>query len=65
MKYCEKCGNHLLDEAIMCPKCGCSVGSKPPTKEQKEKSKSQAIGAILIIAAAIVIAVVLIAISQY
>ena len=22
MKYCEHCGNELLDEAVMCPKCG-------------------------------------------
>ena len=29
MKYCEKCGNELLDEAVICPKCGC------PTAEYK------------------------------
>ena len=22
MKYCVYCGNELLDEAVMCPKCG-------------------------------------------
>lgn len=27
MKYCEKCGAELLDEAIVCPKCGCRVKS--------------------------------------
>ena len=26
MKYCTHCGNQLLDEAIVCPKCGCAVG---------------------------------------
>ena len=25
MKYCTHCGNQLLDEAIVCPKCGCAV----------------------------------------
>ncbi len=25
MKYCEKCGNELFDEAVICPKCGCAV----------------------------------------
>lgn len=25
MKYCSKCGNELMDEAIICPKCGCQV----------------------------------------
>ena len=42
MKYCEKCGNQLLDEAVMCPKCGCAVAGKQPTKEQNEKAKNQA-----------------------
>ena len=27
MKYCSKCGNELLDEAVICPKCGCPVES--------------------------------------
>ena len=25
MKYCVKCGNELLDEAVICPKCGCAA----------------------------------------
>ncbi len=25
MKYCTHCGNEVLDEAVICPKCGCSV----------------------------------------
>lgn len=28
MKYCQHCGNELVDEAIVCPKCGCSVDKK-------------------------------------
>ena len=27
MKYCSHCGNELVDEAIICPKCGCSAGN--------------------------------------
>lgn len=27
MKYCSKCGNELLDEAVICPKCGCPVAN--------------------------------------
>lgn len=23
MKFCTKCGNELMDEAVICPKCGC------------------------------------------
>ena len=65
MKYCEKCGNQLLDEAIMCPKCGCAVAGKQPTKEQNEKSKNQAKGAIMIIAGiGIIIATIIAVIIQ-
>jgi len=57
MKYCEKCGNQLFDEAVMCPKCGCAVAPKKPTKQQKEQAKNQAKGAILIIAAIAIIVI--------
>lgn len=36
--YCKKCGNEIFDEAVICPKCGCStkeevaVTEKPKTK---------------------------------
>ena len=26
MKYCQKCGAELVDEAVVCPQCGCSQG---------------------------------------
>ena len=25
MKYCSHCGKEVLDEAVICPNCGCSV----------------------------------------
>ena len=28
MKYCTKCGKELLDEAVVCPGCGCAVDDK-------------------------------------
>ena len=28
MKYCSKCGKELLDEAVVCPGCGCSMDNK-------------------------------------
>lgn len=31
MKYCSKCGNELLDEAVICPKCGCAVETASST----------------------------------
>ena len=32
MKYCTHCGHELLDEAVMCPYCGCMVN--PPIKQE-------------------------------
>ena len=63
MKYCEKCGNQLLDEAVMCPKCGCAVAGKQPTKEQNEKAKNQAKGAIFIIAGIAIIVIFVLLVS--
>ena len=25
MKYCNKCGNEMVDDAVVCPRCGCMV----------------------------------------
>ena len=27
MKFCSKCGKEILDEAVVCPGCGCAVVS--------------------------------------
>ena len=27
MKFCQNCGKELLDEAVICPGCGCQVKS--------------------------------------
>lgn len=27
MKFCQKCGKQLMDEAVICPGCGCAVGN--------------------------------------
>ena len=33
MKYCDKCGAEMLDEAVMCVKCGNTVGAEGKAKE--------------------------------
>ncbi len=33
MKFCSKCGKEILDEAIVCPNCGCAVVN-PNTPQQ-------------------------------
>ena len=25
MKFCSKCGNEMVEEAVVCPHCGCAV----------------------------------------
>lgn len=40
MKFCAKCGNEVLDEAVVCMKCGCKIDateSSQPQPIQKEK----------------------------
>lgn len=29
MKFCEKCGKEIMDEAVVCPHCGCQTQHKP------------------------------------
>jgi uncharacterized membrane protein YvbJ len=29
MKFCSKCGKEILDEAVVCPGCGCAVAPVP------------------------------------
>ena len=42
MKYCSHCANELLDEAVICPQCGCPVAptpvAKPPRKPIPKKT---------------------------
>ncbi|MBR3553752.1 MAG: zinc ribbon domain-containing protein [Clostridia bacterium] len=30
MKYCQKCGKEIMDEAVICPGCGCAVQQAAP-----------------------------------
>lgn len=41
MKYCSKCGNELLDEAVICPKCGCMVEGTKNLNIQKTNETSE------------------------
>ncbi len=51
MKYCYKCGNELVDDAYVCPKCGCLCeNSKPtprPTDVEDKPIKGTALGIVL------------------
>ena len=28
MKFCQKCGKEIMDEAVVCPSCGCAIEDK-------------------------------------
>ncbi len=30
MKFCTKCGKELMDDAVICPACGCATEEKSP-----------------------------------
>ncbi|MCR4726389.1 MAG: zinc ribbon domain-containing protein [Clostridia bacterium] len=47
MKYCSKCGTELVDEAVVCVKCGCAVGSLGNEPEVKKKNAVALLGFIL------------------
>lgn len=37
MKYCSHCGKEIMDEAVMCPHCGCAVESTPKVNDEPNK----------------------------
>ncbi len=39
MKYCSHCGKEVLDDAVICPNCGCSVDAAP--KQQSAPAPQQ------------------------
>ncbi len=38
MKYCDKCGAEMMDEAVVCTKCGCAVET---TQEVQKKERNK------------------------
>lgn len=61
MKFCTKCGNELLDDAVICPKCGNSVDYKNVnvnenlnTDQGKETSSLKTIALLFMIIATVI-----------
>ena len=48
MKYCAQCGAQLVDEAVVCPKCGCAV-APVKTVDPNASPKSRLITLLLCI----------------
>lgn len=38
MKYCQKCGKEIMEQAVVCPSCGCAVNGNALTEQSSEKS---------------------------
>lgn len=41
MKYCSHCGSEVVDDAVVCPKCGCAIeGANNPAPKTNSGSAS-------------------------
>lgn len=40
MKYCEKCGKELMDDAVVCVGCGCPATDNGPAPLQNKQAAS-------------------------
>ena len=53
MKYCSKCGSELLDEAVVCPKCGCEteygVSQKEKAKQIEDNNGAKTFGILSLV----------------
>ena len=38
MKFCSKCGKEVVDEAVICPNCGCSTENNVPANTAGDSS---------------------------
>lgn len=41
MKFCVKCGSEIMEESVICPKCGCMVDGKLQNKSNGSSSGLQ------------------------
>ncbi len=41
MKYCSKCGHQLIDEAVICVKCGCGVGRTSVNHNKESRTEKE------------------------
>ena len=39
-KFCSNCGNEVVDEAVICPKCGVSVSPKNQNVSPKSNNSN-------------------------
>lgn len=55
MKFCSKCGKEIMDEAVICPNCGCAVENKaqavqaPAVQVPKSAKQAQVFGILSVL----------------
>ena len=47
MKYCGKCGKEIMDEAVICPNCGCATKDEAKTVVTVEVPKQAKTASVL------------------
>ena len=53
MKFCQKCGKEIMDEAVVCPGCGCPVATESKKTEGSYEECLKGVGTTNIISAVI------------
>ena len=51
MKFCQHCGKEILDEAVICPSCGCSVQT---TNNTQTANVDESVSAGLVVLAVLI-----------
>lgn len=54
MKYCTHCGNQLVDEAVICPQCGCAAEnygqySAPYGQQPQSQPRTKSLSALSLV----------------
>lgn len=40
MKFCQTCGKEIMEQAVICPNCGCAVTQSSGKKTQAQNDKA-------------------------
>lgn len=49
MKYCQKCGKEILEEAVVCPNCGCAINKETTVAVPKSAKNAKIFGILSIL----------------
>lgn len=49
MKYCSKCGKEIMEEAVICPECGCAVKADTFSKTEADTENNTKINILALL----------------